>query len=187
MIKVTDKFLQKEQFELLQEYCKNDFKIVDVGEKQFSILETPEWILKYLDIPEHELVLSFVRSAYNGFDDDIRIHADGIINGHKTALAQVLYINDSKNVTPNGTCFYDHINYGPELPKDISNSDFDALLINDSNNLSCWTKTDVITAKPNRLLMYNSNYFHSKFPSNIDKGTRIILVAFYVKKEKTNE
>ncbi|QRE03526.1 DUF6445 family protein [Flavobacterium psychrophilum] len=184
MIKITDNFLKQKQFENLQEYCKDEFKIVTVGGKQFSILETPEWVLKHLEIPEHELILTFIRNAYKGFDDEVRIHADNIINGCKTALAQVLYINNSKNITKNGTCFYDHINYGPELPKDISDADFNSLLTNDSNNALLWTKTDVITAKPNRLLTYNSNYFHSKWPASIEEGTRIVLVAFHVKKQK---
>lgn len=136
-----------------------------------------------LQVEGHEMILSFIRKAYKGFDNEIRIHADNIISGSKTSLAAVLYINDPDGVTPNGTSFWKHTDYGYQLPENISNEEFDRLITEDSNNLSKWSKTDFISAIPNRLLLYNSNYFHSKYPAEIEAGERIVAVAFYKKTE----
>lgn len=184
MILTTNNFLPSDAFYNLQEYCEsNIFEVVKVGNKEFSILQTPNWMLPFLQIKGHNLILTFIRRAYNGFDEEPRIHADNIINGEKTALASVLYINNDSNVTENGTCFYEHVKYGNELPIDISDDDFDYLLNNDSNNLNKWSKTTSVQSKPNRRVLYNSNLFHSKYPANIEKGVRIVLVCFYTKKE----
>jgi len=100
-------------FTALQDICTNtEFEIVKVGEKEFSIMKTPEDILPYFQIPGHEIILSFIRDAYADFDTDYRIHADNVINGHKTSFASVLYINKPEGVTPNGTAFWEHEKYG---------------------------------------------------------------------------
>lgn len=179
MINVTDNFLSKILFYLLEKYCKKEFKIIQVGEKKFSVLDTPPEIIPYLQIPNHKIILTFIRNAYSEFDTDWRIHADNIIQGEKTSLASVLYINNLQDVTENGTAFWKHNKYGLSLPKDITNKDFDRLLLDDSNDLSKWKQTDFISNVPNRFLTYDSNYFHSKFPNKIEKGVRIVLVTFY--------
>lgn len=181
MIVIQDDFLEKQTFQNLQQYCfSNKFKITKVGEKEFSVLDTPEYMIPFLQIDGHRLLFTFIRSAYKGFDTDLRIHADNIINGEKTALATVLYINGDE-VSTNGTAFYKHLHYGRELPIDITNKEFDLLITQDSNDSAKWVKKDIVIGEPNRLLLYNSNYFHSKFPSEIDRGVRMVLVAFYVK------
>jgi len=177
MINVIDNFLPEEIFKELQEYCyNNNFTIVDIEGKKFSALETPNFVKEYLG---EGLIFSFIRKAYNGFDEDVNIHADNIINGFKSNMAFVLYINKSEGVTKNGTCFYEHITHGIELPKDCTNEEFDRLIIEDSNDNSKWKKMDYISSRPNRLLTYSSNYFHSKYPAKIEKGERIVLVCFY--------
>lgn len=179
MISVQDNFLTQNYFNWLQEYCQQDFKVITVGEKQFLMLLTPKEILHSVQIPNHEIILSFIRSAHSEFDTDWRIHADNIILGKKSKLASVLYINKPQDVTTNGTAFWEHKTYGLSLPKDISNQDFDKLLLEDSNDLSKWEQTDFIRNVPNRFLTYDSNYFHSKYPNKIEKGERIVLVTFY--------
>lgn len=182
MIHVQDNFLPINIFSSLQKYCEdNPFEIVTVGEKKFSVLPTPDEVDPIIQIPGHKIILSFIRNAHKDFDTLPRIHADNIINGKKTSLARVIYLNDPHGVTPNGTSFYKHEKYGPELPDNISFQVFNDVLIKDSNNLSKWTPTDFIYSYPNRSVLYNSNYFHSKFPYKIEKGTRIVLVVFYTK------
>lgn len=182
---VTDNFLQEKAFKDLQDFTlSNQFETISYGEKQFSVLQTPNEFLPFLNLKGYELVLTFIRSAYNGFDEDTNIHADGIINGHKIDKAAVLYINEREGVTLNGTCFYTHQKHGRELPFDISYEEYDRLLKEDSSNKDVWEMTDSITSFPNRFLSYNSNYFHSKVPAQIKKGTRITLVAFYKKLNK---
>ena len=79
MYKIKNNFLPKEVFLELQNYCEiNKFLIITAGEKQFSVLDIPANIYSYLEIKGYKRIFSFIRSAYNGFDDDIRIHADNI-------------------------------------------------------------------------------------------------------------
>ena len=95
-------------------------------------------------------------------------------------LSSVLYINDEEDVTPNGTAFYKHHKYGYELPE-VSEQEFNRMILEDAKDPSKWTKTDTISAKPNRFLLYQANYFHSKFPAHIVQGERQVLVTFYKK------
>lgn len=179
MIYIQNNYLPKEIFSKLQNYCFNsEFEIKQVGEKQFSVLKTPDYILPYLQAQGKGLVLTFIRSAYKGFDNELRIHADNKINGETTSLASVLYISNN-DITPNGTRFFKHHHYGIELPRDCSNEEFDRLITEDSNNFDKWSGTDLVNAEPNKLLMYNSQLFHAKYPSEITEGKRIVLVAFY--------
>ncbi|WP_395073835.1 hypothetical protein [Flavobacterium sp.] len=179
---VTNNFLTEKVFKELQEYCKeNEFKIVKVGDKEFSVLDTPESVIKFFKIDGYELILSFIRNAFEGFDNKSRIHADNIINGHKVSLASVLYINEQLGTTPNGTCFYKHHIHGLELTSSVTNEEFDRLLTEDANDERKWEKTDVVRSYPNRLLKYNAQLFHGKFPNEITHGERIVLVCFYTK------
>jgi len=182
---VTDNFLSKAHFSLLQQYCRvNEFEIVTLGEKQFLVLETPPYLIPLFQIEGYELICTFIRSAKNDFDTDQRIHADNIINGHKTALASVLYLNEKDEVSKNGTMFWIHETHGDQLDKSVSNEEFDRLITQDSNDLSKWEASDIVHAKPNRRLLYNSNSFHSKWPAKIEKGERKVLVCFYAEKTK---
>jgi len=185
MIQITDSFLPENAFLDLQDYCReNKFEIVSLGEKPFSVLQTPKYLYEFLQIPDHVLVLTFIRSANADFDNELRIHADNIINGHKTVGASVLYINDRSEVSENGTAFWLHEKHGQSLPADVSNEEFDRLLKEDANDESKWTKTDYVSAFPNRQLLYPSQYFHSKYPAKIEKGERMVLVCFYTAKDK---
>ena len=182
MIVVQDDFLPVDKFLSLQDYC-NKVKFVEheVGEKSFLIANTPENALSELRVEGYKIILSFIRKAHKNFDTDLRIHADGIIDGQKTDLASVLYINSSEGVTTNGTAFWEHFKHGHKLPDDFTNEEFDRLLTEDANQKENFTMTDKIMARPNRLLLYDASYFHSKFPRKISKGERIVLVTFYSK------
>lgn len=179
MINIYDDYLDESTFKTLQDYVlRSKFKIQKAGEKEYCILPTPLEIIPLLEIKNHNIVLTFIRKAYEGFDNDLRIHADNIINGHKTIKASVLYLNKD-NIEPNGTCFYKHHKYGEQLPKNVTNTEFDLLITKDSNDPTKWEKTDSIINKPNRFLVYDSNFFHSKYPKEIKQGERIVLVTFY--------
>lgn len=180
MTEVKDGFLPNEIFKELQDYCnKEQFQIVQAGDKAFSVLEVPENIKPFLEIEGHELVLSFIRNAYNDFDNDWRIHADNIIMNERVSIASVLYINDPKGVSENGTSFYEHHLHGKELSECVSEEEYNRLILEDSNDLTKWLETDYVKSKPNRLLKYNSNLFHSKHPNQIKKGKRIVMASFY--------
>jgi hypothetical protein len=139
--------------------------------------------LEYLQIPNYELHLTFIRSANKDFDNDLRIHADNIIEGKKTALASVLYISTGAETSANGTAFWKHHKHGLKLPEDVTNEEFDRLLTEDSNDLKKWDLVNIAWAVPNRRVLYDSNLFHSKWPAEISVGTRIVLVCFYTKNQ----
>ena len=179
MILIQDEYFDEKTFKAIQEYCNQDFKIIKRGEKDFSVLETPIDLIPVLQKKGYKLIKTFIRSASSDFDTDLRIHADNIIEGHKTALASVFYIN-GQEVSTNGTCFYDHQLYGQKLP-DVSNEEFDRLITNDSNDSNKWVMTDMVFSRPNRMLLYDSQMFHAKFPQKIEKGTRKVMVCFYSK------
>lgn len=182
MIVIRNNFLPKEVFASLQKYCKEkEFSIIEIGGKQFSVLEVPYEILEFLQKDGYEITLSIIRNAYKGFDTDLNIHADNIVGGKKTAIAGVLYINETDGVSPNGTRFYEHEKHGAVLSADVSNEEFDRLLIEDANDESKWTAVDEVMAFPNRFLTYRSSFFHSKFPAEVSEGQRVVMVVFYSK------
>jgi len=181
MIKVTDDFLDKNIFSELQDYTeKTEFNVVTAGDKQFSTLEVPKHIYPLIEMDGYDITLAFIRRAYNGFDEEMRVHCDGIIMNKKTDYASVLYINKAEGVTSNGTAFYEHKVHGPKLDKE-DEAEFNRLILEDSNDSSKWKLTDFISSKPNRLLTYKASLFHSKFPNKISEGVRVVLVVFYSK------
>lgn len=182
MISVVDDFLFEDEFKDLQNYCdENLFQIVEFPGKSFSALATPSSLYDNLKIYGHEIVLSFIRSAYKGFDSNAWIHADNIVNGRRIDIASVLYINDEDDTLENGTAFWDHYIYGKKLPEDCSEDEFNNVLLRDADNSTAWVKRDYISSRPNRLLTYDANYFHSKYPAEITEGIRKVLVTFYTK------
>lgn len=181
-MRITDGFLPDEVFKELQAYCKeNEFEIVQAGEKQFSVLKVPRNIYPYLEIEGHDIILSFIRNAHKDFDNEERIHCDGIIMGRKADKAAVLYINNRSGVTPNGTKFYSHKTHGTFLPDDAGEAEFNRLITEDSGDVRKWEQTHYVKSRPNRMLLYKSSLFHGKFPAKIKRGQRIVLVTFYAK------
>ncbi|KUF38980.1 hypothetical protein AS361_03795 [Myroides marinus] len=183
MIQIKDNFLPIEVFKELQHYTLNtNFETLRLGDKDFTVLPVPDHIKSFLNEDGYDLIISFIRKANKSTDTDLRIHSDNIIQGEKTALAKVLYINPKSNASENGTAFWEHHTHGVELPKDVTNEEFDRLITEDSNDLSKWTFRSVYYSEPNKLLTYSSNLFHSKYPAKITHGERIVLVAFYKNK-----
>lgn len=187
MILVEDNYLPEQDFWDLQDYCEeNDFTITEVGGKKFDVLHTPNRFLEKVEIAGHVQILSFIRRAYKGFDNDPRIHSDGIIRGYHTDLASVLYINDPEGVTPNGTRFYEHEDWGTCLPDKVSPEIYDKVL-EDTNDESKFKVRDSILAVPNRLLVYSASCFHAKYPNEIEEGVRMVMVTFYTKTDNLKE
>ena len=182
MILVQDNFFTEETFKEIQKYCNdNEFQIVTKGEKEFSVLKTPENLIPLLKIDGHEMIFSFIRQAHKDFDTEPRIHCDHIIQGKRTSLARVFYISDKDEVSDNGTAFFINNKWGLKAPEDLTDQEFDRLILEDANDLSKWKENSLVGAVPNRMITYNSSYWHSKFPPQIERGRRIVLVAFYSK------
>lgn len=181
MIAVQDNFFQPETLKSIQEYCQQDFILKKTKEKDFLVLATPTDLYPILKIKGHEIVLSFIRQAHKDFDNEPRIHCDHIIEGKRTSLARVFYINEQEGVSKSGTAFFTNKKWGLRAPEDLSNEEFDRLITEESGNESKWVKTDYISARPNRMLTYNSSYWHAKYPFKVEEGVRKVLVVFYTK------
>jgi hypothetical protein len=128
----------------------------------------------------YNVIVSFLRKSYKEFDNTLSIHADTILFGKDVSLASVLYINESENVTKNGTAFYSHKKYGESLPS-VSIEEHDKMLIEDAKDPDKWEQLEIVWSSPNRLLEYNGKNFHSRHPTVIEEGVRIVVVTFYEK------
>ncbi len=69
------------------------------------------------------------------FETDYGIRVYNIINGKLTSLVSVLYINSEDEVTESEIVTWIQYKYGTDLPINISEQEFDRLLIEDSNEL----------------------------------------------------
>ena len=91
------------------------------------------------------------------------------------------YIESPNQKKLNGTAFWEHKKHG-DVYNGESNEEFDQLIKEDYEDKNKWILKSVVGYKPNRLLSYPCNYFHSKYPNEF-KDSRKVLVMFY----KTNE
>jgi phosphopantetheine adenylyltransferase len=179
-MQITDNFLPIKTFTQLRKYvASTDSQIITVGDKQLSIIHTPNFLQEFLHKQNYNLILSFLRESYDGFDKELNIHADNRLLGKKVALASVLYINPDNKVTKNGTAFYESTIYGKEMPSGLDDNFHNNFLTKTRNNMDFWKKYQEVENQPNRMLTYNGNLFHGKYPANIDKGLRVVLVCFY--------
>jgi len=181
MIYIIDNFLPKNLFNALRDI--NEFNEVKTPGKSFWVSTLPVEFVKYvtnkiskIEGKEITNILCFLREANEDKDNDWRIHNDSIIEGQKPDRAMVLYVDSLEN-NLNGTAFWEHVNYG-ETYIENNTKEFNRMLTEDSNDKSKWKLKSIIGYKPNRLLSYPCNYFHSKYPNKF-KQSRKVLVMFY--------
>jgi hypothetical protein len=187
MINIVDDFLDQDTYDATYErLLRNDFTDVEVGDKhfwvQFSYASFDNMILKKLsaiDGVQRECLLGFFRVATEEFDTDWRIHADSKVGDIRPERALVLYISPSTKEGLHGTAFWKHKEIGYEMPLDVSDQEADRFLLEEANNVDRWELHSVVGYKPNRALMYPSNYFHSKYPNTGWKEGRMVYVMFY--------
>tara|TARA_R100000278_G_scaffold40296_1_gene35521 strand:- start:156 stop:707 length:552 start_codon:yes stop_codon:yes gene_type:complete len=182
MIYVKDNFLKPQLFKALVDYA-DDFTEVKTPGKSFWIKELPAEFenllvneLKAIERKPIHIIKAFIRKAEGNQDSEWRIHNDTIIEGQQPSRAVVLYIESNYNEL-NGTAFWEHENYG-ETYIESNAEEFNRMLLEDANDKSKWKLKSVIGYKPNRLLSYPCNYFHSKYPNKF-KEPRKVLVIFY--------
>ena len=187
MIYLIDNFLNKELFKETVNYLNNNsYNEHKTPGKSFWVQEAkPKFVnsvIKTLSIKEDcelESILAFFRVSTDIIDAEWRIHSDGIIDGQKPDRAVVLYISPKEMEELHGTAFWDHKEYGKKQPDNISDEDFDALLIKESGDLNNWKLNTVLGYEQNRLISYPANYFHSKYPNKAWKEGRQVFVMFY--------
>jgi hypothetical protein len=187
MINIVDDFLEKDLYEsVYQHLSDNEFVRVDVGDKPFWIQYTNEEFdnlvlnkLREIDGVSRECLLGFFRVATEDLDIDWRIHADSKVGDIRPERALVLYISESTKEGLHGTAFWKHKQVGYEMPIDVSDEEANRFLSEEANNLDNWDLHSVVGYRPNRALMYPSNYFHSKYPNTGWKEGRMVYVMFY--------
>tara|TARA_B110000046_G_scaffold83222_1_gene91479 strand:- start:748 stop:1311 length:564 start_codon:yes stop_codon:yes gene_type:complete len=184
MIYIKDNFLDKRLFELLSPTL-NEFTKVEMPGKNFWVKEPDKNFVKYvtakLSIIENkkiENILCFFREAKQDQDNTWRIHNDSIINEQQPDRAIVLYMSENKSPLLNGTAFWEHKEYGDTFPENETTDKFNKMLNEDAEDLTKWNLKSVIGHKPNRLISYPCEYFHSKYPKEF-KNSRVVFVMFY--------
>lgn len=197
-IYIIDNFLSKKLFNVIKEKAKDFEKVTFENKEQEKLLANKSfWVklpskeliahfedkLSVLENKEVVNVLSFFRQAKENQDDDWRIHNDGIIMGEQPHRAIVFYVDSEDDKKLNGTAFWEHVDYGDSFTNIDNEDEFNDLMINQANDLNKWKLKSVVGYKPNRLLSYPCNYFHSKYPNEFKKS-RVVFVMFYKVYEK---
>jgi hypothetical protein len=185
MIYIVDNFLDKKLFKVIKDGA-NDFKEVKTPGKSFWTIKPSEELVAHFEdklsaIENKDVinVLAFFRQAKENQDNDWRIHNDTIINGQQPDRAIVFYVDSKDDSSLNGTAFWKHVDHGDTYnTENLDTEEFDRLLLEDANNKDKWELKSVVGYKPNRLLSYPCNYFHSKYPNEFKKS-RVVFVMFY--------
>ncbi len=182
MIYIVDDFLPKNLFKELLTYC-DEFEEFKTPGKSFWIKELPDDFVDFFKNKIEKVegrkiknILCFLREAKKNQDNNWRIHNDTIINNKKPDRAIVYYIEANEKQL-NGTAFWNHETYGDKYIQSDS-VEFNRMLTEDAEDVSKWSLSSVVGYKPNRLLSYPCEYFHSKYPKEY-KNQRIVLVMFY--------
>mgnify|MGYP000067450568 CR=1 FL=1 len=186
MIYILDDVIDKDFLKIIKEYLDNPFQKKISGGKDFYVLESNEdfdyFILDILQQKEErelENILSFFRVSTDKLDITWGIHSDLNIKGQKPDRAIVLYLSPRELEELNGTAFWEHNIYGKEMPKNMSDDEYDKILKLDSEDLNKWRLSTVVGYEENRLVSYPSNYFHSKYPNKSWEEGRKVFVMFY--------
>jgi len=172
MIYIIDDFLSKKTFEIVRNN-KEDFKEVKTPGKSFWVKEPSAEFIAHFEDRLEEIEGKEVMSIMAFFRD----HNDTTINNQQPDRALVLYIK-SPDDELNGTALWEHKKYGETFTEPDNPEEFNRLLKEDANDKSKWNLKSVIGFKPNRLISYPCEYFHSKYPNEF-KGSRIVFVMFY--------
>ena len=176
-------------FDSFKDWVNNDayFTTELHGGEGFEIARIPESVNKSIlkDLEEAlgtkvKVNYSFLRLSTKDIDSDMRIHSDTYMDSD---YALVLYLTDPPEESFEcGTAFWDHQKYGSKFKG--TKEEYNKVL-NDSSNLDKWSMKKIVQMKQNRMVVYPTSYFHSRFPFSgwgKDKTDgRVIWVVFFDK------
>ena len=172
--------------ETIKDLSYKDYEEFKTPGKSFYVQEASHSFLNHvcgsLSALEGNIVspiLGFFRVSNDVLDTNWRIHSDLNVEGQKPDRALVLYISPRKIDDLHGTALWEHKKYGKSLPNNVTNEEFDRVIIKESENLDVWTLNSVIGYNQNRAISYPANYFHSKYPNKSWKSGREVFVMFY--------
>ena len=188
MTHIVDDFLDKDTYDAVyNRLLTHQFMEIELGDKLFWVQPSDDDFnnlvldkISKIDGKERKCLLGFFRVATEEFDTDWRIHADSKVGDIRPEKALVIYISPSTKEGVHGTAFWKHKDLGYSIPEDISDEEFNRLLMEEANVLENWELSSVIGYRPNRMVTYPSTVFHSKYPNTGWKEGRMIYVMFYI-------
>jgi hypothetical protein len=179
-MKIVDNFLPK--FAEIKRYAlQAEYKQEIVINKDFHLAAIP----KHIHVPIYNLIekrffsnkiipkTCFFRLSTPDIDTDTRIHTD---QNHCNYVG-VLYLTENCSEL-NGTAFWDHPKYGNSLYLEAKAKKIDNVNEYEGKDESIWSLNTVVGARENRLLLYPSNMFHSRYPFK-SLGKRIAAIFFW--------
>ena len=179
-MRIVDNFLPK--YTDIKRYSQNaEFKKEVIGNRDFHLATIP----KHIHVPIYNLIESryfsnkiipntcYLRISTSDFDTDIRIHTD---QNHCDYVG-VLYMTENKYEL-SGTAFWEHPKYGNSLYLGAKEKEIDNIIEYEGKDDSIWKLDTVIGARENRLLIYPSNMFHSRYPFQ-STSDRLAAVFFW--------
>ena len=167
------------EWALHQEYV--DFLGPDgVLYKRVCLIEVPgvTEMLQGVLGPVH-IVAMFLRLNYEGEGTSSLIHTDLGLGSH----AFVLYLNDG----PSGTAFWKHKETGT-ICLNVGDDWLYEKVCKDWDRENAWERIRYVEMKFNRLVMYESHLFHSRYPftafGNSPENGRLIVAGFFTPRKK---
>jgi len=162
-----------------------------VGEETFHVAVLPDEIVRDLTsaveaIVEAPVEMSLLigRLSTETIDATMRVHTDA---GMSCTHACVWYSGDPPEACggSSGTAFYSHRVWGPTFHGTAA--EHDVLLREDAANRDAWIPRAMVTMKRNRLVVYPSSWFHSRYPfrgwGTSQQDGRIVIAGFFKIKE----
>jgi hypothetical protein len=150
----------------------HEYRNVGLLPSGWSMAET---LAQAMGVGSIQMVLEFLRLG-EPHDGAGNIHCDD----GDGAWASVYYLNTNEELKafPSGTAFWEHRWLGKDfLPPGIE-PDVVALVNADRMNEAAWEPLYQIPAKENRLIIYPTHLFHSRWPLEPAAG-RLVHVGFF--------
>ena len=131
------------------------------------------------------------RLSTDTIDSDVRIHTDF---GMGTTHACVWYGTDPpeepvSSYAGYGTAFFDHHVHGIRFRGE--KDEHDRLLREDAGDLQKFNFQSLVPMKENRLVVYPSDLFHSRYPfegwGTSQQDGRVVIVGFFSERPKENK
>ena len=179
-------------YPLLEQWIKDkaEFKTENHGGHDFHIARTSNsfngalksGIEKAL-AQDIKVNYSFLRLSTIHKDCDTRIHVDSMMDSE---YAWVLYFANPPFKTPeitHGTAFFEHIKHGKHFISENNATESNRLILEDSGDINKWKLYKICEMKKNRLLVYPTKLFHSRYPfegwgENKSNG-RVVSAGFF--------
>ena len=183
-----------------------EFKLHKAGGAGFEVARLPERLSTAMTDRVSAILqkpikmrYSFLRLSTLDIDVTMRIHTD---TGMRADYACLVYLSDAPEDRAfdelYGTAFWRHEKYGKSwtLPNEkahfinIDKKEHDRLITDDSQDPSKWKMDSFVSVKKNRMLIYPTSIFHSRYPwkgwGKDQTDGRTIWMMFF-DKEKSNE